>query len=185
LIDWPGRHLSGPLSGPQSCAIQTDRSTVDLAELVRRNDDSPQAEALWSNGEHRLWGAKRYLKGDTMPEAKDEHERPKPAKRVSRPRRRAESGRQSNRDRDRDRGHDHEREREHEEWDDPAEHLEIERRRFAGGLTPTPELYALAREQWYELPGVVVRPSMDPVIGDQASDQAQLPGQAHPNGSDQ
>jgi hypothetical protein len=63
-----------------------------------------------------------------------------------------------------------ERHREHEPYDDPAEHLQIERRRFAGGLPPTPELYALAREQWYRLPGVVVRPSMDPVVGDQASD---------------
>jgi len=54
-------------------------------------------------------------------------------------------------------------EREHgrELYDDPEEHLEIERRRFHGGLTPTPELYALAREQWYRLPGALVRPSMD------------------------
>ena len=58
-----------------------------------------------------------------------------------------------------------ERRREHEPYDDPSEHLEIERRRFARGLPPTPEQYALAREQWYRLPGVVVRPSMDPVIG--------------------
>jgi hypothetical protein len=74
---------------------------------------------------------------------------------------------------DRDRGdRDRERRREHEpeyEYDDPAEHLEIERRRFAGGLPPTPELYARAREQWYRLPGVLVRPSMDPVVGDPAS----------------
>ena len=83
--------------------------------------------------------------------------------------------------------------REDEQWDDPAEHLEIERRRFAGGerfaggLAPTPELYALAREQWHRLPGVVVRSSMDPVVGDQPSGEAQLPGQAHPdeNGPDQ
>ena len=87
--------------------------------------------------------------------------------------------------------------REYEEWDYPAEHLEIERRRFAGGelerrrlavgdierfaggLTPTPELYALAREQWHRMPGVVVRSSMDPVVGDQPSGEAQLPDQAH------
>ena len=62
---------------------------------------------------------------------------------------------------------------EHEPYDDPAEHLEIERRRFAGGLPPTPELYALAREQWYRLAGVLVRPSMDPVVGDPASDDTQ------------
>jgi hypothetical protein len=132
-----------------------------------------------------------------MPEAKDERERPEPKRRASRPRRRGEPSRESVRDRDRDRENDHEREREDEEWDNPAEHLEIERRRFAGGeiesrrfaggLAPTPELYALAREQWYRLPGVVVRPSMDPVVGDQASGEAQLPGQAHPdeNGPDQ
>ena len=93
---------------------------------------------------------------------------------------------------DRDRGdrerehreheHEHEHEREHEPWDDPAEHLEIERRRFAGGLPPTPELYALAREQWYQLPGVVVRPSMDPMVGNPDSGEAQPPGQAHPDG---
>ena len=80
-------------------------------------------------------------------------------------------------DRD-DRGH--ERHHEREPYDDPAEHLEIERRRFAGGLPPTPELYALAREQWYRLPGVLARPSMDPVIGEPASGDAQPPDQAHP-----
>jgi hypothetical protein len=84
-----------------------------------------------------------------------------------------------------------------EEWDNPEVHLEIEsrrfaggeierrrvagggieRRRFAGGPAPTPELYALAREQWYRLPGAVVRPFMGPVVH----------GQADPdeNGSDQ
>lgn len=55
------------------------------------------------------------------------------------------------------RGHEHE----HEPYDDPNEHLDIERQRFDGGLKPTPELYALAREQWYRLPGALVRPSMD------------------------
>ncbi len=84
---------------------------------------------------------------------------------------------------DRERGQHHrQHEGEHEPYDDPAEHLEIERRRFAGGLPPTPELYALAREQWYRLPGVLVRPSMDPVVGDPASGEAQPPGQAHPDG---
>lgn len=77
--------------------------------------------------------------------------------------------------------HEHERyrgpEHEDEEFDNPREHLEIERRRFAGGLPPTPELYALAREQWYRLPGVFVRPSMDPVIGDQADDKTPPDGQ--------
>ncbi|MDB5482332.1 MAG: hypothetical protein JWO83_3385 [Caulobacteraceae bacterium] len=64
--------------------------------------------------------------------------------------------------RDHDRDHEHRRER----YDDPEEHLEIERRRFHGGLKPTPELYALAREQWYRLPGALVRPSMDTNGGD-------------------
>jgi hypothetical protein len=62
--------------------------------------------------------------------------------------------------------HEHERGHEREPYDDPEEHLEIERRRFHGGLKPTPELYALAREQWYRLPGALVRPSMDTNAGD-------------------
>jgi|ERR1700729_145591 len=87
-------------------------------------------------------------------------------------------------DRERERHHDRKPEYEYGyEYDDPAEHLEIERRRFAGGLPPTPQLYALAREQWYRLPGVLVRPSMDPVVGDPDSDEAQTPGKAHPNGN--
>lgn len=96
-------------------------------------------------------------------------------------------------DEDRARGdREHERYREHEheegeeedegEYDNPREHLEIERRRFAGGLPPTPELYALAREQWYRLPGVFVRPSMDPVVGDQAGDATPRAGQPNQAG---
>jgi hypothetical protein len=53
-----------------------------------------------------------------------------------------------------------------ERYDDPEEHGEIERRRFHGGLKPTPELYALAREQWYRLPGALVRPAMNTTGGD-------------------
>jgi hypothetical protein len=111
-----------------------------------------------------------------MPEpkdAKDRGKRQKPEDRASRPRRRGEPSRESVRG-----GH--------------AVRLEMERRRFAGGeierrrsaghLAPTPELYALAREQWYRLPGVVVRPSMAPVVGDSASGKAQLPDQPHPDG---
>jgi hypothetical protein len=75
----------------------------------------------------------------------------------------------SHRDYDR---YEHKRE---EPYDDPAEHLEIENNRFQGGLPPTPELYARAREQWYRLPGSVVRPSMDPVIGDSGTGQQDLP----------
>jgi hypothetical protein len=74
-----------------------------------------------------------------------------------------------------------ERHYEHEPYDDPSEHLEIERRRFAGGLAPTTELYARAREQWYRLPGVLTRPSMDPVIGEPASDDAQHANQTQPD----
>jgi hypothetical protein len=81
---------------------------------------------------------------------------------------------------DRDNG-ERERHREHEAWDDPSEHLKIERRRFAGGLPPTPELYALAREQWYRLPGAVVRPSMDPGVGASAPGP-QSPEQSLPDG---
>jgi hypothetical protein len=83
---------------------------------------------------------------------------------------------ESNRDEREREYHEHE----HEPYDDPSEHLEIERRRFAGGLPPTPELYALAREQWYRLAGVLTRPSMDPVTGKPASGDAQPPDQAHP-----
>jgi hypothetical protein len=79
------------------------------------------------------------------------------------------------------RHHEHGSSDEDEEFDNPAEHLEIERRRFAGGLPPTPELYALAREQWYRLPGVLARPSMDTVIGKPASGNTQPPDQAHPD----
>jgi hypothetical protein len=64
------------------------------------------------------------------------------------------------------RGDDRHEHRREEPYDDPFEHREIENRRFQGGLPPTPELYARAREQWYRLPGSVVRPSMDPVVGD-------------------
>ena len=49
---------------------------------------------------------------------------------------------------------------EKEPVDDPDEHLEIERRRFRGGLPPTPELYARAREQWHRLPGALAKPPM-------------------------
>jgi hypothetical protein len=99
--------------------------------------------------------------------------------------RRGSRGRDEN-DKDRD---DREPERnreggssdEDEEYDNPSEHLEIERRRFSGGLQPTPELYALARERWHRLPGVLARSSMDPVIGEPASRDTQPPGQAHPD----
>ena len=70
----------------------------------------------------------------------------------------------------------------HERFDDPGEHREIERRRFYGGLPATPELYARAREQWYRLPGSLVRPSMDPVVGDQASGEQDPPGPARSGG---
>lgn len=70
-------------------------------------------------------------------------------------------------------GHDGDGE---DEYDDPEEHREIEKRRFRGGLPATPEMYARAREQWYRLPGSLVRPSMDPAVGDPA------PGEQHPPG---
>ena len=68
-----------------------------------------------------------------------------------------------------------------EPYDDPEEHLEIERRRFRGGLSPTPELYARAREQWYRLPGSLVRPSMDTVVGTPDSDEGRPPRPANPD----
>jgi hypothetical protein len=66
-------------------------------------------------------------------------------------------------------------------FDDPEEHRKIERRRFHGGLPATPEMYARAREQWYRLPGSLVRPTMDPVVGDAAPDEQHPPGQAQPD----
>jgi hypothetical protein len=53
---------------------------------------------------------------------------------------------------------------EREPFDDPREHRAIEERRFRGSLPATAERYAQAREQWYELPGAAVRPSMDPPV---------------------
>ena len=64
-----------------------------------------------------------------------------------------------------------------ESFDDPEEHLEIERRRFRGGLPPTPELYARAREQWKRLPGSLVRPPMDTVGGDSDAGKQHTPEQ--------
>ena len=70
---------------------------------------------------------------------------------------------------------------EQEPYDDPGEHLEIERQRFRGGLPPTPELYSRAREQWYRLPGSLMRPSMDPVIAEPGAGEQQPPGQGQPD----
>jgi hypothetical protein len=42
-------------------------------------------------------------------------------------------------------------------------------------------LYALARQQWYRLPGSVMRPPMNPVVGDQAPGEQQPPEQAQPD----
>jgi hypothetical protein len=87
-------------------------------------------------------------------------------------------------DRDPDRDDDHRPERdgsyEHEPFDDPNEHRLIERRRFHGGLPPTPERYAQAREQWYALPGAVVRPSMDPPIATGPPSPGELEGERSP-----
>jgi hypothetical protein len=75
-----------------------------------------------------------------------------------------------------------------EPFDDPGEHLEIERQRFIGGLPPTPELYALARAQWKRLPGSLVSSTTDPVAGDpdpggQPPGQPGQPGRPAPSGS--
>jgi hypothetical protein len=58
-------------------------------------------------------------------------------------------------------------------YDDPDEHLEIERQRYRGGLSPTPALYARARQQWYRLPGSLVKPPMDPVGEDPGTSEQQ------------
>jgi hypothetical protein len=56
-------------------------------------------------------------------------------------------------------------------------HIEIEERRFRGGLSPTPELYARARQQWSRLPGSVVRPAEDPQAGKPRDDsEVKAPG---------
>ena len=68
-----------------------------------------------------------------------------------------------------------------EPYDDPEEHHRVEKHRFAGGLPATPERYALAREQWYRLPGAVVRPSMAPGFGAPAP-EPQSPEQTLPGG---
>jgi hypothetical protein len=82
-----------------------------------------------------------------------------------------------------DRGdRERERHREPEPFDDAREHSRIEKRRFEGGLPATPELYARAREQWYRLPGAVVRPSMNPGIGDPSSGEPRPPGDAGSDG---
>jgi hypothetical protein len=89
---------------------------------------------------------------------------------------------------DRDRG-DRERERRREDareerapLDDPKEHHKIEKRRFEGGLPATPERYALAREQWNRLPGAIVRPSMNPGVGNPAPSTPQQPDEVPPTG---
>ena len=68
-----------------------------------------------------------------------------------------------------DHGHEHDSDRDDghkfENDEGNASHIEIEERRFRGGLTPTPDLYALARDQWNQLPGSVVRSPMDPGAG--------------------
>jgi hypothetical protein len=65
-------------------------------------------------------------------------------------------------DRESERGHEGGRKFEHDKGN--ASHIEIEQRRFRGGLPPTPELYAQAREQWNQLPGAVVKSSMDQTV---------------------
>jgi hypothetical protein len=79
---------------------------------------------------------------------------------------------------DEDRREEEEDERyEREPFDDPSEHRAIEERRFLGSLPATPERYAQAREQWYELPGAVVRPSMDPPVAPGQSATAEPAGE--------
>jgi len=78
---------------------------------------------------------------------------------------------------DHDHEHEHGGDHGHEFENDKgnAAHIEIEERRFRGGLPPTPELYALARERWNQLPGSVVRSPMDPVVSSPPADPEAKP----------
>jgi hypothetical protein len=55
-------------------------------------------------------------------------------------------------------------------------HIEIEERRFRGGLQPTPELYAQALVQWSQLPGAVMRTATDPPSPAPSVDPGSGPG---------
>jgi hypothetical protein len=68
----------------------------------------------------------------------------------------------SDRDDEHESGHEGRRKFGHDKGN--AAHIEIEERRFHGGLPPTPELYAVAREQWNQLPGAVVKSPMDQTV---------------------
>lgn len=87
---------------------------------------------------------------------------------------------QDDRPRGSHRDEEHHEERREGPYDNPRMHSEIEKRRFDGGLPPTPERYAQAREQWYRLPGSVIRPSMDPVVGEPDAGNQNPPGQEQP-----
>lgn len=69
-----------------------------------------------------------------------------------------------------------------EPFDNPDEHLEIERRRFEGGQPPTPELYARARAQWNRLPGALARPPMGEGPND-GGDDPPAPPKDEPDGN--
>ena len=79
-------------------------------------------------------------------------------------------------DRRRHSGEDGEREFENDEGN--AAHIEAEERRFRGGLPPTPERYARAREQWNRLPGSVARSPMAPVKSRAPADSETTPEEA-------
>lgn len=79
-------------------------------------------------------------------------------------------------------GREHREHDRREPWDHPEEHHKIEQSRFEGGLPATPELYSLAREQWRRLPGAVMKPSMDPGVGDPAPGAPQPSGQPQSGG---
>ena len=59
------------------------------------------------------------------------------------------------RESDRHRRPDREGHHEFEHDEGSRAHIEIEERRFRGGLPPTPELYDRARQQWNRLPGAI------------------------------
>jgi hypothetical protein len=64
-------------------------------------------------------------------------------------------------------GEEHRRKFAHDKGN--AAHIEVEERRFRGGLPPTPELYSTARDQWNQLPGSVVRPSLNTTVNQPAA----------------
>jgi hypothetical protein len=84
-----------------------------------------------------------------MPKAKDEHERPEPESRASRPRRRGLPSRESVRADDGEGNTPDEREA------NAGTFLKVRGARWLGSEPPTAEAYARALAQWRQLPGAI------------------------------